>query len=251
MFATASEMKNNFGQYLKYVMDEDGEVIVTKNNVRVARLVPFVSDIEKYYTVRENAVNYDYIKKTVSYEEFMEIYEKSNARMEFLNGEIYIMSSPDVDHQDILGNLHVIFKEFFRGKKCKPFIAPFDVHFRKRDIKDPDVLQPDLIVLCDLENNINEKRRYTGTPSLTLEILSSDTRSRDMVYKLNTYMTSGVSEYWIIDIDNKRITIYTFVDCQVDRMEVYKAGEIARSICFEGLEADVELLFEDMLPKKL
>ena len=37
------------------------------------------------------------------------------------------------------------------------FVAPFDVHFRKKDIKDPDVMQPDIIVLCDLENNINEK----------------------------------------------------------------------------------------------
>ncbi|MEN6314933.1 MAG: type II toxin-antitoxin system prevent-host-death family antitoxin [Clostridiaceae bacterium] len=247
MFATASEMKNSFGQYLKHVTDEDGEVIITKNNVRVARLVPYVSDIEKYYTVRENAVNYDYNKKTVSYEEFMEIYSKSNARMEFLNGEIYIMSSPDIDHQEMLGNLHMIFMEFFKGKKCRPFMAPFDVHFRKKDIKDPDVLQPDLIILCDLENNINEKRRYTGTPSLTLEILSSSTRSRDMVYKLNTFMTSGVSEYWIVDIENQWITVYTFTDYQIGQMNVYRNGEIARSVYFGGLEANVESLFENML----
>jgi len=247
MFAAASEMKNNFGKYLKHVTDEDGEIIITKNNVRVARLVPYVSDIEKYYTVCENAVNYDYNKKTVSYEEFMEIYSKSNARMEFLNGEIYIMSSPDIDHQEMLGNLHVIFKDFFKGKKCRPFMAPFDVHFRKKDIKDPDVLQPDLIVLCDLEDNINEKRRYTGTPALTVEILSSSTRSRDMVKKLNTFMMSGVSEYWIVDIENQRITIYTFTDLQVDKMDVYKNGEIAKSLHFEGLGADVKQLFENML----
>lgn len=246
MLATASEMKNNFGQYLKHVIEENGEIIVTKNNVRVARLVAYVSDIEKYYTIRENAVNYDYDKKTVSYEEFMEIYAKSNARMEFLNGEIYIMGSPDIDHQSMLGNLLVLFREFFKGKKCKPLSAPFDVHFRKKDIKDPDVLQPDLIIICDWENNINEKRRYTGIPSLTLEILSSSTRTRDMVYKLNTFMTSGVSEYWIVDTDNQRITIFDFADCQIEKMEVYKKGEIARSVHFEGLEADVKLLFDEM-----
>lgn len=246
MFATASDMKNNFGQYLKHVTDESGEVIITKNNLRVARLVPYVSDIEKYYTVKENAANYDYNKKTVSFEEFLEIYEKGNARMEFLNGEIYIMSSPDYDHQDILGNLYVLFKEYFKGMKCKPFLAPFDVIFRKQNIKDPDMLQPDLIVLCDVENNINEKRRYTGIPTLTIEILSTSTRSRDMVYKLNTYMTSGVSEYWIVDADNRRITIYTFVNFQVDKMEVYKIGEIAKSVIFGGLAVDIKPLFEDM-----
>lgn len=247
MFASASEMKNKFGLYLKHVTDEDGEIIVTKNNIRVARLVPYVSDIEKYFTVRENAVNYDYNKKIVSYEEFMEIYAKSNVRMEFLNGEIYIMSSPDINHQDTLGNLYMVFREFFKGKKCRPFMAPFDVHFRKKDIKDPDVLQPDLIVLCDLQDSVNENKRYTGTPTLTLEIFSSSTRSRDMVYKLNTFMTSGVCEYWIVDIANQRITIYDFKDCQVDKMEVYKKGEVARSAFFDGLEADVALVFADLL----
>ncbi|MDD4297031.1 MAG: Uma2 family endonuclease, partial [Ruminiclostridium sp.] len=171
---------------------------------------------------------------------------KSSARMEFLNGEIIIMGSPDIDHQAVLGDLHVIFNNFFKGKKCRPFIAPFDVHFRKKDITDPDVLQPDLIVLCDMENNINEQRRYTGTPSLTLEILSDSTRSRDMVYKLNTYMTSGVSEYWIVDIQYKKITIYTFTDLKADRMEVYKPGETADSFAFEGLSVDVKALFNNM-----
>ena len=247
MITTASDMKNGFGQYLKHVTDEDGEIIVTKNNVRVARLVPYVSDIEKYFTIRENAVKYDYDKKTVSYEEFMGIYERRDTRMEFLNGEIHIMSSPDIDHQSMVGNFYVHFREFFKGKKCKVFMAPFDVHFKKKDIKDPDVLQPDLIVACDWEENINDKRRYMGTPSLTLEILSASTRTRDMVYKLNTFMTSGVSEYWIADIENRRITLFSFIDCQIDKMEVYKEGEIARSVNFAGLDADVKLLFDEML----
>lgn len=246
MFATASEIKNNFGQYLKHVTDESGEIIITKNNLRVARLVPYVSDIEKYFTVRENAINYDYDRKTVSYEEFMEIYEKSNTRMEYINGEIYIISSPNIYHQAALGNLYVIFKEYFKGKKCKPFLAPFDVHFRKKDIDDPDVMQPDMIVLCDMENSINEKGRYMGTPTLTLEILSPSTRSIDMVYKLNTFMMSGVSEFWIVDPDTQRITIYSFVDYQIDKMEVYKKGEIAVSEVFEKLSVDVQALFDEM-----
>lgn len=250
MFATSSDIKNNFGRYLKHVTDENGEIIITKNNLRVARLVPYVSDIEKYFTVRENAARYEYDRKTVSYEEFMEIYEKSEARMEFLNGEIYILSSPDIFHQELLGNLLVIFKDYFKGKKCRPYMAPFDVHFRKKDIKDPDVLQPDLIVLCDLENNMNEKGRYMGTPTLTLEILSSGTRSKDMVFKLNTFMTSGVSEFWIVDPDSRRITIYSFTGLQVDRMEVYRESETAVSAVFEGLSADVGRLFDDM-PQKL
>ncbi|HHY23248.1 MAG TPA: type II toxin-antitoxin system Phd/YefM family antitoxin, partial [Clostridiaceae bacterium] len=43
MLATATEMRNNFSHYLTQVTDENKEVIITKNNVRVARLVPYVS----------------------------------------------------------------------------------------------------------------------------------------------------------------------------------------------------------------
>lgn len=250
MIVTASEMKNGFGQCLKHVTEENGEVIITKNNVRVARLVPYVSDIEKYFAMKENAVDYDYNKKTVSYEEFMEIYSKTSTRMEYLNGEIIIMESPNFDHQAILGDLHVIFMNFFKGKQCRPLVAPFDVHFRKKDIKDPDVLQPDLIVICDIENNVNERRRYTGTPALTLEITSDGTRSRDMVYKLNSFMASGVSEYWIVDIRYKRIIIYTFEDLAADRMDIYETGEMASSVAFKGLAVDVAELFSGIPERK-
>lgn len=246
MIVSASNIKNNFGKYLKHITEESGEVIITKNNIRVARLVPYVSDIEKYFFVRENAINYDYHKKTVSYEEFMEIYEKSNTRMEFINGEIYVLSSPSIYHQSVLGELYVIFKQYFNGKKCKPFVAPCDVHFRKKDIKDPDVLQPDLIVICDLENNINEKGKYMGTPTLTLEVISPGTKSIDALFKLNIYMTSGVSEYWLVDIDNRSIIVYNFIDYEIDKIKIYKSGEIAQSLIFEGLTADVKALFDGM-----
>jgi prevent-host-death family protein len=246
MLATATEMKNNFGQYLMHVMDENSEVIITKNSRKVARLVPYAKDIERYYTIKDNAPEYEYDKCPVSYEEFIGIYEKSQTRMEFINGEIFVMSSPDISHQETLGNLYIIFRQYFKGKICKPYLAPFDVHFRKKDIHDPDVMQPDLTVICDMDNNINEKNKYMGTPSLALEILSVSTRSKDMVYKLNTYMMSGVEEYWIVDPISKCIIIYTFKDNAIDQNMHYRLGETAISLIYEGLEVNTTDLFADI-----
>ncbi len=243
MITTATEMKNNFGQYLKQVMDDNVEVIITKNNQKVARLVPYVTNLEKYFKLEENTAEYRYDKQTVSYEEFMEIYEKSDSRMEYINGEIWLMASPSMSHQEILGNLYMIFNQYFKGKKCKPFLAPFDVHFRKVDIDVPDVMQPDLLVICDAEGHVNEKNKYMGTPTLVLEILSKSTRSKDMVYKLNTYLTSGVGEYWVVDPKSKSILIYSFADYAIDHFTQYRMGEMASSSAFEGLYADVTELF--------
>ncbi|HBI56646.1 MAG TPA: prevent-host-death protein, partial [Firmicutes bacterium] len=214
---------------------------------KVARLTPYITDLEQYFLVRERALDYQYGGKKVSYEEFMEIYEKSTLRMEFINGEIYLLGSPTVGHQQLLGRLHLVFDEYFRGKTCQVFLAPFDVHFFKKDFKEPDVMQPDLLVACDLKDNVTEKGRYMGTPSLVIEILSPGTRTKDMIDKLNTYALSGVKEYWILDQSQEKILLYSFKENEIDEFGVYASQEIASSYVCSGLNLDVGLLFADLL----
>ncbi len=243
---TATELKQNLGKYLDFV-EEQNDVVITKNGNKIARITPYVTDIEQYFAVREKALDYQYGGKKVSYEEFMEIYEKSTLRMELINGEIYLLSSPSIGHQEILGRLYLIFTEFFKKKKCRVFLAPFDVHFRKKDIKDPDVIQPDVLVACDMENNVTEKGRYMGTPTLVVEILSDSTRTKDMIDKLNTYRLSGVKEYWIIDMRQEQVMVYDFEDCEIGRFKTYEKGDIAESLVFNGLSAEISDLFYELL----
>lgn len=240
---TAAELEQNPGKYLDFVEQQQNDVVITKNGKKIYRLTPYITDIEQYFMVRERALDYQYGGKKVSYEEFVEICEKSDLRMEFINGEIHILSSPNIDHQRILGRLHLVFTEYFKGNKCEVFLAPFNVHFRKKDFKEPDVMQPDLLVICDLEGNITEKRRYKGTPALVIEILSDSTRSKDMVEKLNTYMLSGVKEYWIIDPVYKQVLIYAFINYEIDKLKCFEKGSIAQSFIFDGLAQDVSDLF--------
>ena len=240
---TATELKSNLGKYLDLVSN-DNEVIITKNGKKAIRLTPYINDIERYFTVKEKALDYQYGGKKVSYEEFMEIYENSELRMEYINGEIILLSSPSTFHQAISGNLHVILRNYLKGKPCKVFYAPFDVHFFKKDLKTPDVMQPDLLIACDLENAVTEKGRYMGTPTLVVEILSRSTRSKDMVDKLNTYMLSGVKEFWVIDPKNKSVLLYSFKDCEIDFHSVSKNDDIVKSYWFKDLEISLGDIFE-------
>ena len=242
---TATELKQNLGRYMDHV-EQLNDVVITKNGKKIARLTPYVTDVEQYFTARENALDYQWGGKKVSYTEFMEIYEKSTLRMEFINGEIHLLGSPTVGHQEILGRLHIAFVDFFTGEKCKVFLAPFDVHFKKKDLKEPDVMQPDLLVICDLENNVTDKGRYMGTPSLVIEILSNSTRNKDMIDKLNTYRLSGVREYWIVDPKQKNVFVYTFDDCEIECYKLYENGN-AGSLAFAGLSVSVQGLFADLL----
>lgn len=243
---TATEFKQNLGKYMDFV-EMQNDLVVTKNGKKVVRLTPYVTDIEQYFTIREKALDYQYGGKKVSYEEFLIISEKSTLRMELINGEIYLLASPNIGHQEILGRLYLLFNEYFTGKKCRVFLAPFDVHLKKKEMKTPDVVQPDVLVACDLEGNVNEKGRYMGTPSLVLEILSDSTRNKDMIDKLNSYMLSEVKEYWIVDPKQETIIIYSFAGNDIDRLEVFEKGKHACSRLFNGLSVDVGALFHELI----
>lgn len=240
---TATELKKNLGKYLDYV-NNDNEVVITKNGKKAIRLAPYITEIERYFTVKEKALDYQYGGKKVSYDEFMEIYENSDLRMEYINGEIIIMGSPNTFHQDISGNLYTLLRNYLKGKPCKVFYAPFDVHFLKKNFKVPDVMQPDLLIACDLENNVNENGRYMGTPTLVVEILSPSTRSRDMVDKLNIYMLSGVKEFWVVNPKAKTVLVYGFKDYQIDFYKTYQEKDIIQSYWFEKLEVPITEVFD-------
>lgn len=239
---TATELKSNLGMYLDYVMN-DNEVVITKNGKKAVRLAPYITDYDRYFAIKEKALDYQYGGKKVSYEEFMEIYEKSDLRMEFINGEIVLLGSPSTAHQEISGNLYVVIREYLQGKQCKVFYAPFDVHFYKAGFKEPDVMQPDLIIACDVDETTNEKGRYMGTPALVIEILSPGTRSKDMVDKLNTFMISGVKEYWIIDPQQEVVLVYGFKDLDVDHFMTYQKQEVVCSYWFTDLEVAGSAIF--------
>jgi len=240
---TATELKNNLGKYLDFVI-ADNEIVITKNGRKAVRLSPYITDYDRYYLMKDKAVDYQYGGKKVSYEEFMEIYENSELRMEFINGEIVLLGSPNSFHQDISGNLYVIFRQYLQGKPCKVFYSPFDIHFVKQGFKEPDVMQPDLVIACDAEGNLNEKGRYMGTPTLVVEIISPSTRSRDMVDKLNTFMISGVKEFWVVDPKQEIVLVYGFKDYGIEDFDTYKIGSMVRSRVFDGLEVEMAEIFK-------
>ncbi len=237
---TATEFKSNLGKFLEDAIDKK-ETSITKNGKKIARLVPYIQDFTGYLLAEESA---QYHSKTVSYQEFLDISSGVEARMEYINGEIIMQSSPNSFHQDAVGNLHVTLKTYLKGKKCKVFLAPFDVTLYKEGIKDPDVIQPDLLVACDTDTAINEKGRYSGVPALVIEVLSPSTRSRDMVDKLNTFMRAGCTEYWIVDIDHTRVMQYCFADREIDIYEIYSKSDCFKSRSLAGLEVCVEDIFE-------
>ncbi|MDR2572559.1 MAG: Uma2 family endonuclease [Oscillospiraceae bacterium] len=127
-------------------------------------------------------------------------------RYELIDGIAYMMSAPTITHQSILGELYLQFATFLKGKKCRVFFAPFDVCLFGKGDDDYTVLQPDLLVVCD--ETILDEKRCNGAPDLVIEILSPSTSRRDRFIKLNKYLEAGVREFWIVEPEDKGVTVH-------------------------------------------
>ena len=242
MKVNATDMKNYFGRYLKKCAEED--IYITKNDKIIAKLSKYEDDRDGHLAIREGNAAYSYSGKRVSYEEFLQITEGNEERYEYIDGEVYLLASPGFKHQIIHANLYEKFILWFKGKPCRVLSAPFDVTLNNEETKSKNVVQPDLLVTCDHNETTNSKDRYMGIPSLVIEILSPDTRSRDMVKKLNVYLEGGVSEYWVVNPADEQVIQYYFAEKKLEQMAVYRSSDTIKSLRFTGLDIAVADIFK-------
>ena len=129
------------------------------------------------------------------------------SRAELIDGQIYYMAPPNRKHQTIARELFSSINSYIKSKGglCEPFFAPFAVFLDKDD---KNYVEPDISVVCN-PDKLTDKG-CSGAPDWIIEIVSSSSRRMDYFTKLFKYHTAGVREYWIVDPDRKRITVYDF-----------------------------------------
>lgn len=128
-------------------------------------------------------------------------------RAELIDGKIYYMAPPNRKHQRIVLALCRIIADYIDSKHgdCEVNVAPFSVHL---DEKSTIYVEPDLSVVCD-KHKLNDKGCF-GAPDWIIEVVSTGSRRMDYFTKLFKYRTAGVREYWIVDADMNRISVYDF-----------------------------------------
>jgi len=72
-------------------------------------------------------------------------------------------------------------------------------------------------------------------PLLVVEVVSPNQSSRDYRYKRSEYAARGITEYWIIDPIQGRITVLEWVDGLYEE-QVYEGDQAIASPIFSNLE---------------
>ncbi|MCL1878930.1 MAG: Uma2 family endonuclease [Defluviitaleaceae bacterium] len=164
-------------------------------------------------------------------------------RCELIDGVIYAMSAPTVSHQHIVGEIFGEFKAFFKGRRGRPIVSPFDVRLNPKGLDDT-VVQPDVVVICD-PKKISDGKACAGAPDLVVEVLSPSTSKRDRRIKFLKYEQAGVREFWLVDPVSETIETFVLEDGKLVPRDFAEAHETISSNIFEGLEINLADIFAE------
>ena len=128
-------------------------------------------------------------------------------RAELIDGVIYDMAPPNRLHQKLVMNLSAEIRNYIKKNNgsCEVYPAPFAVFLNKDD---KTYVEPDISVICD-KSKLDD-RGCNGAPDWIIEIASPSSRKMDYSTKNTLYSDAGVREYWIVDSEKQRTTIYRY-----------------------------------------
>jgi Uma2 family endonuclease len=154
----------------------------------------------------------------LTYDDFVKFPDDGN-RHEIIGGEHYVTPSPNTRHQSVSMNLtRALILYLERHPRGRLFAAPFDVGFSHFD-----VVEPDLIYISRERTGVLTSQHVRGAPDLVIEILSPGTKRVDELTKRSLYERFGVLEYWVVDPERERMTVYRQSDGRF-----IMAGELSR-----------------------
>jgi Uma2 family endonuclease len=152
---------------------------------------------------------------------------------EFIGGEILMSPSPRTWHQELVSRVYRALSEFARPRKLgRAFQSPLDVYLPGGDVVQPDVLFVSTARLSIVGDWIR------GAPDLVVEVLSPETRRRDLRVKPGIYAGSGVAEYWIVDPEARSVELR-----HATGRHLFAAAPVLVSELLPGFELPLAALF--------
>lgn len=155
-------------------------------------------------------------------------------RYEVLDGVLLVTPQAAFDHQQVATILAARLLAYSESHGIGSVVAPGAVPRGKSE------LQPDVQVIPGPRPPRGAKWTALPKPILVVEVLSDSTRARDIILKREAYERWSIPEYWIVDPEERVITVARpgHEDRTVmDRLEWRPLAHVA------PLVIDVEALF--------
>jgi Uma2 family endonuclease len=186
--------------------------------------------------------------RRMTLEEFQEAEEQPGFLYELARGVLEVTEVPGDDHGQIVDNLHEALSEYRREH---PGLIRRIGHGSDIRLILPELeldRHPDLAVVF---RNFTRMYRDRQRPDLVIEVVSHGRRAkiRDYEEKREEYLDLGIREYWIVDPEERQVTILNRTEDQgqVSWSECIFAGvELIKSALLPGFQAAVSDLWFDL-----
>jgi len=177
------------------------------------------------------------LKEKQTYEDYLKT--PIGGKYQLIDGEIIEMTSPTPRHQNLVLRLAMILKEHIHKKNLgEVFIAPLDIYLGEHE-----TYQPDVFFISKARESIIGEKKIEGAPDLVIEVLSESTAYYDLKKKKAVYEKSGVSEYWVVDAEEKNIEIYENTSSGFQRVALLEIGQTYTSKKITGFILKPEEVF--------
>jgi Uma2 family endonuclease len=163
----------------------------------------------------------------------------SNQLVEFSDGCIEVLPMATLFHQLIVEYLFDLFRAFLAVHSSgKVIFAPLPIRLWSGKFREPDII-------FFRWNRVKDVHGQPEGADLVVEVVSEgeENRERDLVKKREEYAKAGISEYWIVDPQEKQITVLALEGQAYREHGVFKSGTTATSVLLRGFSASVDAVF--------
>ncbi|MGI0483239.1 Uma2 family endonuclease [Geminocystis sp. CENA526] len=184
----------------------------------------------------------------MSFEDYLQYHDETDRNYELVDGELISMSLGTGKHGALAKFLERIFDDEISNNKLSWTAQKFAVGVRSPRGRRWDTSRiPDVTVLPleQWENLANKEAviDFNETPPiLVVEVVSPSTRKTDYRSKRTEYAVLEISEYWIVDPDEKIVTICTLMDSFYDA-NIFQDEELIISPTFPSLQLTPKQIF--------
>ncbi len=168
-------------------------------------------------------------------------------RVDYVDGEVRANITVTRTHDNLTGFLNAILRAYVEARDLGRVYGDafqmkltFDGVIKGRE--------PDVLFVARTNLGRVSKRFLDGPADLAVEIVSSDSVTRDRVEKFAEYESAGVREYWIIDPSQRAAEFFgSDASGKFFRLPISRDG-IFESPVIEGLFIDTNWFWQDEIP---
>ncbi len=175
--------------------------------------------------------------KNLSFEEYLNYDDGLGWKYELVDGQLEIMNPPKIEHFLIVNFLDTTLTEEIKRLTLRWLC------FRETGVRTgrnkSRLSDLSVVTLEDAKELQNASAVFQSPPLLIVEVVSPESVKRDYRYKRSEYAALGVSEYWIVDPLESKISVL-FLEEGLYEDTVFTANQKIRSRTFPELSITVE-----------